>query len=58
MTTKRFSKDYEGIKPVIIEGFINEKWPAKINGRWARSSLMDFFGDAAVHVRTVGACLL
>ncbi|CAM9697162.1 unnamed protein product [Ascophyllum nodosum] len=50
MTTKRFSQDYQGVKPVIIEGFVDQKWPAKNRGRWARSSLMDAFGEASVHV--------
>lgn len=50
MTTKKFSREYEGVKPVIIEGLVDDKWPAKFMGRWARSSLLSAFSDAAVHV--------
>lgn len=50
MTTKRFARDYNLVKPVIIEGLVDEKWPAKNTGRWARPSLLSFFADAAVHV--------
>ena len=51
MTTKRFSREYEGVKPVIVEGLVEDKWPAKLRGRWARPSLLSSFPDAAVHVR-------
>ncbi|CAN0203704.1 unnamed protein product, partial [Ectocarpus fasciculatus] len=50
MTTKRFSREYEGVKPVIIEGLIDEKWPARATGRWSRPGLLSTFSDAAVHV--------
>eukprot|EP00903_Cladosiphon_okamuranus_P006388 g6253.t1 len=50
MSTKRFSREYEGVKPVIVEGFIDERWPARFRGRWARPSLLSSFPDAAVHV--------
>lgn len=53
MSTKRFSREYEGVKPVIIEGLIDEKWPARATGRWSRPGLLSTFSDAAVHVRTV-----
>lgn len=53
MTTKRFAREYENIKPVIIEGLVGEKWPALSAGRWARPSLMDSFGLSPIHVRFV-----
>jgi len=50
MTTKRFAREFDGIKPVIIEGLVDEKWPAKFRGRWSRPGLLSAFSDAAVHV--------
>ncbi|CAN0238026.1 unnamed protein product, partial [Discosporangium mesarthrocarpum] len=38
MTTKRFSREFEGVQPVVIEGFIQNRWPALFSGRWARPS--------------------
>lgn len=55
MTTKRFSREYEGVKPVIVEGFVDEKWPARFRGRWARPSLLSSFSDVAVHVSSFTA---
>ncbi|CAN0466543.1 unnamed protein product, partial [Hapterophycus canaliculatus] len=50
MTTKRFSREFEGVKPVIIEGLVDDRWPAKSRGRWSRPSLLSAFPDSAVHV--------
>ncbi|CAM9793218.1 unnamed protein product, partial [Ectocarpus sp. 4 AP-2014] len=50
MTTKRFSRHYEGVKPVIIEGLIDEKWAARATGRWSRPGLLSTFSDSPVHI--------
>lgn len=54
MTTKRFAREFDGVKPVIIEGLVDDKWPAKSRGRWSRPSLLSAFSDAAVHVSGTG----
>lgn len=51
MTTKRFAREYEGVKPVIIEGLVGDKWSASSAGRWAQPSLKDSFGLSPIHVR-------